>query len=334
MSPQLADEMQALNLSSGELLGHTIPKPLAPNESRLSASDEVLKRSGLPPRPDKVNFPNEYAAWEHTVSRALEFVTPTFTPLYLLQIPPPSKEAYSGATNVPVTNDDVKNYKITQVTGSWLVARPSPQTWAFKECGWIPAEFLADSWIGIDDKHFQAGLAQNCTTSAHNGTTYTVYPWYQFVRDGTTHRYRIHGLVVQPGDLVRVYLRRDTRSEKSVVSFFNESSATYSSFFIDNVQFDGNQAFWIVEDPRPKRENPKLSYLGATNFFDCSTNQVGTDKMGQPAYAGGNLYGATLLNIAEGGATSTARVRNAIDYPRDDDILTITSQVREYRAKN
>lgn len=329
MSPQLTSGMRTLNLSPGDLPGHTVPTPLAPNLSRLSASDDVLRQSGLPPRPDQHKFPTEYAAWAHTVSRALDFIPPTFSPLSVPENPPPPEEAYSGATNVPVTEVNVKNYKFTLVTGSWLVARPSPQNWAFKKCGWQPAEFLADSWIGIDDQNFRAGLAQNCTTSCHNDTEYIIYPWYQFFRDGKHHKYRIHGLVVRPGDLVRVYLSRAVGSEKSEVSFYNESSATYSCFYIDNVQFDGDKAFWIVEDPCPKKENSTLSYLGVTNFFDCNTNQAGTDKKNQPATARGNLHGATLLNIEEGDTTSTARVRNAIDSQTDDDILTITSQVRE-----
>ena len=323
MASQLTDSFQALKLVHLELPGHTIPKPLPPNQSRLSASNDVLRQHGLPPRPDKENLPKEYAAWEHTVSRALNFIRPTFT-----HLPSPQKEEYSGATNVPLKDDSIgSNYKFTQVTGSWLVSRPSPQNWAFKEHYWLAKEFFAETWIGIDDKNFRVGLAQNCTTSYHQDTEYIVYPWYQFFKDGKHHRYRIHGLAVRPGDLVRVYASRDHVSKQSKVSFYNESSATYSSFFIDDVPLEGDKAFWIVADPYPKKVDPTLSYLGVTNFFDCYTNQVGADKMGEDVDTHSGLNGAAVLNIVEAeGTTSTASVR-------EDDILTITSEVREYREK-
>ncbi|KAE8441972.1 hypothetical protein EG329_004098 [Mollisiaceae sp. DMI_Dod_QoI] len=324
MAPQLESGIHALNISG--VPGVTLPRPFPHHQNRLDADDKVLKQHGFPPKPDKST--KEYAAWAHTVSRALNFVQPTFT-----QLPICKEAAYSGATNVPLKEPTVDNYKFTQVTGSWTVPRPTPQNWAFKECGWTPAEFFANTWIGIDDDRFRAGLAQDCITYSHQDTEYIVYPWYQFSRDGEVYKERIHGLVVRPGDLVRVYIRRDAGSIQSVVSFFNESAATYSSIFIDNVDFKGEKAFWIVEDPCPKSADPTLSYLGATNFFDCTTNQAGKDGMGEPAYARGNLYGATVSDIvAEGGTVSTTRLRKT-EYQQDADILTITSEVREPKIK-
>lgn len=248
----------------------------------MKATNDILVKHGLPPRPDQNSEPELYAWWMRVCSRARVYIRPGFKALD--KDPAPSTEEIVKRWSGAVIAAD-KDYQFKQVWGSWTVSRPFPDNRAWETTHWDSGRFNAATWVGIDGHKtpdgvkshdvLQAGTAHTCITSIHQDTEYTTHPWWEWYPD---HPWALTGFQVKPGDLVHVYIRATTHTE-AMVYFYNDSACTYTSFSVTapkNISLVGNCAEWIVEANRPSHTSqPTTSYLGATFIFDCSALEEG-----------------------------------------------------------
>lgn len=254
--------------------GIQLPQAPSPGFDPMGASNDLLVRHGIPPRPDPSSEPESYAWWMKVCSWPHTYVPPGFEPLK-------ERPASSGETTPSTVHKRKRwsgavisatpGFKFEEIRGSWDVSRPFPDNRAWKATHWDSGTFRAATWVGIDGHKshdvLQAGTGHICTTSIHQDTECHTHAWWEWYPQ---HAWRLTGFQVKPGDLVHSYIRAKD-STSAVIYFYNDSACTYTSFHVTTpagVSLQGNSAEWIVEASR-ESSPPKTAYLGATFIFDC-----------------------------------------------------------------
>ncbi|POR38276.1 Aspergillopepsin-2 [Tolypocladium paradoxum] len=302
------EESTAGGMMGGLPEGVRLPEAPPLGFDPMGASDELLVRHGLPPRPDPASEPESYAWWMKVCSWPRSYVPPGFEPLS-------EHPAGSGERPSPVYRSTrwsgavisaTQGYKFEEVRGTWDVSRPLPDNKAWKRTHWDSGTFRAAAWVGIDgyQSHdvLQAGTGHVCTTSIHQDAEYHTHAWWEWYPQ---HPWRLTGFQVQPGDLVHCYIRA-TDSTQAAIYFYNDSACTYTSFHVtapQGVSLKGNCAEWIVEASTASSP-PKTAYLGATFIFDCEA--VEQDNRHRRKHR--DLTGAMFVQAEQDGEVlSTAR---------------------------
>ncbi|RYP59507.1 hypothetical protein DL769_008497 [Monosporascus sp. CRB-8-3] len=293
--PQFESRQKAGDLPPGLKL----PVPPPPEFDPLKASNDLLIKHGLPPRPDQTSHPEKFVRWEKVCSGAGSYVTPGFERLPKTDLGT-GDQISSNWSGAVISADP--NYSFDEVWGSWIVSRPHPDNWAWQPQYWEPGQFAAGTWVGIDghgesDDVLQAGVGHRCTPSTHQDTDYAIHPWWEWYPGGA---WTITGFQVSPGDLVDVWITADSSTEASIY-FWNYSACTYTSFSITaptGVSLKGNCAEWIVEGHRGHNGKATMSYLGATFFFDCGAFEENTNSS---KWKIRDLTNATYLEIKQNG---------------------------------
>ncbi|KND93515.1 Aspergillopepsin-2 [Tolypocladium ophioglossoides CBS 100239] len=274
----------------------------------MGASNDLLVRHGLPPRPDQSSEPESYAWWMKVCSWPRTYVAPGFERLSVRPASSGEQQStvhrskrWSGAV-ISAT----QGFKFEEIRGSWDVSRPFPDNLAWRPKHWDSGTFRASTWVGIDgyQSHdvLQAGTGHICTTSIHQDTEYHTHAWWEWFPQ---HAWRLTGFQVKPGDLVHSYIRA-TDSTHAMIYFYNDSACTYTSFHVtapNGVSLKGNSAEWIVEASR-ESSPPQTAYLGATFIFDCEALEQ--DSRHRRRHR--DLTGAIFLQADQDGEVlSTAR---------------------------
>jgi hypothetical protein len=207
-----------------------VPPPI--DFDPLNEEDDVLMKHGFPPRPPS-SSPEELIQWENLCSSAGSYVTPSF-----------EVAAEENSESTPKTEtktnwsgariDATKDYKFSQVEGSWIVSRPHPPNSAWESTKvWSPGHFKAGSWVGIGGhagSHVvQAGISHRCTTSYHQDNVYETLAWFEWYPE---YQWFVKGFQVAPGNLVKVQVQAASEGASANFRFFQSLRRHLDKFLL------------------------------------------------------------------------------------------------------
>jgi hypothetical protein len=281
-----------------------------------TASNALLRKYGLPQRPNPDKNPLAWRAWKQAVSRPLgEFIHPVFEPLPWPRAPKPDPVSVWNA-NTWAGGELPGNWQ--SVWGTWTVptvtlpANPGSQSL-----------FACSAWVGIDTSPdvLQVGTAQQINSA---GATF-YGPWFEWflqepnIENSPTQQ-TVKKLTVNVNDVVQVQLAYAPTINQGSCIFSNFTTGKWTSFYIPNVggaTFTGNTIEWIVEAPVVQVTSSStpvaatLPQFGSVTFTDCGG--CSTDKLteGDPQQGSGlNIEDAngnplTSVSAAPGTVTVT-----------------------------
>jgi hypothetical protein len=278
------------------------------------ASNALLRKYGLPQRPDPDRHPLAWRAWKQAVSRPLgEFIHPVFVPLPWRSSPKPD----------PTKVWNASHWAGGELSGSWQSVWG---TWTVPQVT-VPANpgsqslFACSCWVGIDTSPdiLQVGTAQQISSAG--ATAYT--PWFEWfmqepnIENSPTQK-TVQGITVDANQTVQVQLVYAPSYGQGTCIFSNFTTGKWTSFLIPNTgnaTFTGNTIEWIVEAPMYQAtpsSQPVLATLpnfGSVTFSDsggCSTDKL---TEGNPQNGGGvnivNSSGTALTSVSAGPGTIT-----------------------------
>lgn len=278
------------------------------------ADAEQLVRFGIPPKPDRLTRPAEYAFWWRLVSPPLRFMTAEFAFLQAPDIRFNHLNALrAGGTRYETSGNWSGGYitpkddrVFTEIRGSWQVPTASPP-------GNPPANghYHCSTWIGLDGQRLyhnsslpQIGTVQSVTVAHGHVHPPAAKAWWQWwVRDHVNPPITLP-LAVKPGDLMMAQLIVVT---PTLVRFMikNETTGDFVGPFekpppttAPPLTVSGATAEWITE--RPKRLDRdalyKLPDYGTVLFSNCGAVAARTSGA---AALDQTLPGARLINMFE-----------------------------------
>jgi len=239
------------------------------NFDPLTASDELLERYGVPPRPRSADDPDLCKFWMDMFARPLRFVRPEFK----IHVPESivARERRSPSRRRPSRRlrlEGSRNWsgacltprfpaRFTRITGAWHV--PSADVPAVAPPPPVPEgrEFRSSTWVGFGGHRThpgsslpQAGTAQRVK---EDGAGTTVYPWWQWWSniDGGLPEVEIANIPTTVWDLMCVSL---TAKADDLVQFNvkNQTTGLFTAFLVRAPQGSepvGASAEWIMERP-------------------------------------------------------------------------------------
>ncbi len=178
----------------------------------LSASPHELKQNGIPPKPDRLSQPKQYAFWTTLFSPPLRFVAAMFAfaapqmrlnplaPLPAFGTRHETSLNWSGAYITPK-----QDRMFTAVYGSWRVPTPNPPLTSGQP---VDGDYRSSTWIGLDGQRRylnsslpQIGTAQFVKVVGGQPAPH-ITAWWQWWLRGQKLPPITLNLPVQPGDLV------------------------------------------------------------------------------------------------------------------------------------
>ncbi|HEX3498651.1 MAG TPA: G1 family glutamic endopeptidase [Stellaceae bacterium] len=280
------------------------------------ANPELLARFGIPPKPDRLTRPGEYAFWWRFFSPPLRFVTAPprfvfllapgirFNQLTSLRAGGTRYETSSNWSGGYITPKDDRVF--TEIRGSWQVPTPSPP-------GQPPADgdYHCSTWIGLDGQRLyhnsslpQIGTVQSVAVVNGQANPPVASSWWQWWERGHLNPPVALPLAVKPGDLMMAEL---IVVNPTLVRFLIKNQTT-GDFFPPfekppptstvPLTVSGATVEWITE--RPKRldrdELYRLPDYGTVLFSNCgavAARTSGAARLDQ------TLPGAKLINMFE-----------------------------------
>ena len=241
-------------------------EPLPTDFKPLTASDELLRRHGFPPRPELSAAPALRQVWDNAFSRRLKHIVPTFRQVdpgphatSPLSLPASVLPFWSGVVASGVAGS------LNWITASWTVPNVYPSS-----TGWA-----AGVWIGLDGADVTTGDLLYAGTMIGTGASYFAVGWDIL---GVTWIPLATGLPVSPGDSVRCLICAPDATDATIYAM-NLTSLDYTSFVVTapgSRRLVGNSAEWIVSaGPVPGFYAGSVPHYGEV-YFD-------------QAYAGGAL---------------------------------------------
>ncbi|MGD0959798.1 MAG: G1 family glutamic endopeptidase [Methylomonas sp.] len=295
---------QARNTPPPESIGahnanniEVVTPPLPPaGFNPLTASDQELEKFNLPPRPDPVQAPNEYARWQKMVTIPQTQSAPVVQQTTIRHRLPQSYNYYErskldnsnvnvGSTNwsgyaglVPNGTFASQNASITaQITVPTVTAATCNSNWEY-----------SSQWVGFDgvtsSDVLQAGIEADAVcsgtaTSEYYGAWFEWYPNYS---------YRLTNFSIAPGDTIDVQVWYTTTAPNGHAYFANYQTGVSGSvaFYIPGgVKFEGNSVEWILEQPEVNGSQAVLpDYVSDTfNSAGASSTASGSVSPGSCA---------------------------------------------------
>lgn len=207
-----------------------------------TASPDELALYGIPPRPDPLNAPTEFAMWSTAFKKGFKLIKPELRVSSRRHAPVQGFDE-SASTSNNWAGSVLTNFAPLQalfVAAQWQVQ------WVWPGSGPFP-QYLA-SWIGMDGFDntdvLQAGVDQ-----LFDGPAETTNLWYEWYPADAVD---ITNLPVNPGDTVTCLVNRlgDVPADATVVFTVNGTAGVSIFFKIpDNTTFFGSSAEFIVERP-------------------------------------------------------------------------------------
>jgi hypothetical protein len=250
-----------------------------------TASNALLRKYGLPQRPNPDRNPLAWRAWQQAVSRPLgELIHPVFEPSPWQRAAKP--DPVSVWNNASTWAGAVLDGQWQSVWGAWTIptvtvpANPGSQSL-----------FACSAWVGIDASPdtLQVGTTQQITSAG--ATKYQ--PWFEWFlqeanMENSPTQQIVPGLTVAANDAVLVQLVYVPMYNQGTYIFTDITSGKWTSFFIPNVggaTFTGNTIEWIVEAPTVQLTSSSspmvapLPQFGSVTFTDCGG--CSSDKLTQ-----------------------------------------------------
>lgn len=280
------------------------------------ASDEELRRYGLPHRPDPRKFPKAARFWLHSMRRIKKFVAPTLEPhpelihgnqgtLHDLS---DTSQIWSGLT---ITN----NAPYISVWGTWTVPAVS-----------LPHGTLSarsSIWVGLDDNArslLQAGTEQDCLFVS--GIYYAWFEWFPQPSIGVSN------FSVLPGHAVAVFVGNVEElagGPQGLVTFVNYSTGEATAPIlvpVPTTDFNGNmlspplpgvpstRADWILERTSNAKNGKavpdNLADYGEASIIEgdaIGTSVVSSKTEANAFFVGENDQGTLHQMLADDGET-------------------------------
>ncbi|KAN0085445.1 Concanavalin A-like lectin/glucanase domain containing protein [Elaphomyces granulatus] len=296
-----------VKLTEELLQGIRVPEPPPKNFCPLEASDPLLKKHGLPRRPNKDLYPQLYASWERLMSRPLTLIQPEFEIITVARTAETTKtsKTWSGAVNRDLESGDKFNY----IQASWMVPKPFPPNSSWNGTSWTEtSKHDCGIWVGIGGYHsthniIQAGTGEYVSVDKDGNITQGFHVWFEWFPAGQV---AFANFPVCAGELVSCGDESDDSTDyyeaTGKVTFINQSTCTYTSVGMKfkttkyKDRFVGDCAEWIVEGHKQKQDDKKstMPFLGATFMYDCLAT---TEK-----YKFKNLKNAVLVDLVEEGS--------------------------------
>ena len=263
----------------------------------LTASQEALRRHGLPPRPDQVAEEKGFKAWKAMVTNAKIHVEATLTQMpnifhkpaqltqpqgTISQSPPAGKNqtvTYSYNWSGPVIYDANKPFATSYILGYWIVPR-AQQTFRAADSTWD----YSSQWVGIDgfgsNDVLQAGTEVDAFDNGAGGTAQFYSFWIEWYPFSET-RVDSTKFPVSAGDTVIVEVW-NTSPTNGYAFLENLSTGKWLSFNLqppNGTSLQGTSAEWVVERPSVNGSLARLTNYVGDAFTYC--------------YAGGYNYRVT-----------------------------------------
>lgn len=177
-----------VKLTEELLQGIRVPEPPPKNFCPLEASDPLLKKHGLPRRPNKDLYPQLYASWERLMSRPLTLIQPEFEIITVARTAETTKtsKTWSGAVNRDLESGDKFNY----IQASWMVPKPFPPNSSWNGTSWTEtSKHDCGIWVGIGGYHsthniIQAGTGEYVSVDKDGNITQGFHVWFEWFPAG------------------------------------------------------------------------------------------------------------------------------------------------------
>jgi len=277
-----------------------------------TASDEDLKRYGLPARPNPfVHSTVPYAAWSRAMAGARTYVAPEIRVTGRRHVPPvhlkqTSLRAAGALTSENWAGQIIQNNATsygqgyTEVLGQWVVSAVQ------QAIGTCSGTDVSSIWIGIDGTNqssdvMQAGTEQDVTCSGGNSYT-NYYAWFEWY---PADEYQVTNFLVYPGAPIFMVVQA-TGPSSATATFVNLQSNQYTTVGFQapaGTHLTGNCAEWIVEradvGSGPKDFGPLADYgmIWMSSEVAYLAANVGTGLYDVPGNPGAGRVSSTLTMV-------------------------------------
>ncbi len=267
------------------------PKGFDPTRS----TPAMLRRYGLPQRPDDKISPELALRWDSLFSKNLNYVSPEFKLMEELlpavrrqcgQVGGINKSTWSGSVIETAAADAFKS-----IAATFNVPDVAP---AYNTTG----TYWMVSLVGIDgyssNHGCQVGTIQSVTINPNGAITKNCYAWAEWLPAACVG---IANFPVNFGDIIAVLVCVNSPTQV-YVNMINETTATHISFTYTapvGIALKGYTAEWITERPGLNGNAPLLAEYGDV----CFDTAVASSKSNKLFNAGNGK----LLNVKENGYT-------------------------------
>jgi hypothetical protein len=313
---------EKLRLVPTDVEGHFTVEPPPDGFEPLRASDEELRRYGLPHRPDPKRYPQAARLWVRSMSRVQRFVTPKLRAKPEIVHGPPkildngTSSNWSGLISWGSAWDSI--------WGTWIVpASTVPPGGA--------DDYFSSLWVGLNGASlFQAGTEQDATLSSgfFGGLSSSYYAWYEWFPAGGV---QISGFDIAPGQTVTVMVGvvdpsdQDASLGPGLVNMLNVSSGVAITPIVVQIptkDFNGNtidppitvvpgpQAVWILERPS-LNDNGTLTPSALADYGQAIMNGGAMVKNADVLTVGENDESTLVNMIADNGVTVLSTVEES-----------------------
>ncbi len=255
-----------------------VPRGLDP--AKLTEAD--LRRLELPPRPDAVRDPKNYADWLQAVTipvrriREVPIVRPDLThgPVKLAGVrralaPKGAKNgSYTSGNWSGIVDFGGTNQFTYWVAGKWTV--PAVSTDIFHSVAYSSTWDGLDGWGSSDV--VQNGTEQDAINFAFFGSFATYSAWYEFFPDGGSST--LPNFSVNPGDDIYAvsWICYDGNGNRDGCYYMEnmtqgEATPVYSELGAQPALFQGNSAEWITERPTINNNVGSLPQFGLFPYW-------------------------------------------------------------------
>jgi hypothetical protein len=259
----------------------TPPPVRAPGDSFVGApidqSPDALKRSFFPPRPNKEESPEYYAAWEAIARQPLRCIIP----LIVEEGPLAETRNWAGAVLPVRQREGYNNFCIPAqgpfdgVMGSWIVPNPYPQLEADGKT-YRDGEYRFYSWTGLDGWQNEVCLKIGIvsTLSVRGGVIVSRghYPAI-LIRGRNDDSIRVvvlKGLPIESGDYVtgNVWSELTPNGQVGYGCIVNHGTGQWSSATVEgkDIFIEGLSAEWIGATENPTAKSHPAPDFGAMFF--------------------------------------------------------------------
>jgi hypothetical protein len=302
-----------------------IKKPETPPEgfNHLKATNTELLKYGLPPRPDKTQYPKLAALWESMLSRPLTVVFPEFKindTVHHPQNANPQNGSGGNAQNSiwsgAVINTPPAGETFYTITGAWIVPNAYPPPSASVGNGkFTPGTYQSWTWVGLDGWNtpavLQGGTQSICTVGSNGSiSSHTAAFWIEWYPSSEITL----SLAVSPGDMVQCVVCGQSTTEGTITLINTSAGTSTPSIPLSNpsskqgvpLPLLGATAEWVMEDPSNATTLVPLPFAnyGSTFFFNTICASKNSSGNGQES----NLSNAFLLDMAQGGTVMATTV--------------------------
>lgn len=243
--------------------------PLPTGFDYLSASEEALRRHGIPPRPGDDAPARLREQWHQIFSRRPRFIAPAFRPvksprmgkrklperfgpatdLWAGSVVQP-QIPFSGGLHFPQT-DLIQSVSSLCTVANGYFNMPNPQN------------YQVSSWIGIDGFAPQSldllQVGYIVAPSINGGT----FAWWEWFPDTP---WELYNLQVSPGDVLFLYINRTIEPGIPVICLINRTNnegVTFEPTGSQGQSLVGSSAKWMIE-----RAGNSFGQTNVVNFAD------------------------------------------------------------------